>query len=78
MSTTNDEEEGKSDEVDDDIFYFHRGKLFRFMSSVYEWKTKDLGDAKFLKRWKSWRNDRTRVDHRYGTRWYEEAEWFSD
>ena len=51
--TTNEEEEDViSNEIDEDIFYSHRAKLYRFMSSVYEWKTKDLGDLKSLK-WKN-------------------------
>ena len=76
------DEQGEEDVISheiDIIFYFHRAKLYRFMSSVYEWKGKDLGDAKFLnKRGKTWRNDRTRIDHRHGRRQYEEAGWFSD
>jgi len=78
-STTNEEEEDViSDEIYEDIFYCHRAKQYRFMSSVYEWKGKDLGDAKFLKRGTTWRNDRTRIDHRYETQRYEEAGWLSD
>ena len=48
------------------------------MSSVYEWKRKDLGDFKSLKREKDLGNNRTRVDHRSGTRRNKEAHWFSD
>ena len=55
--TTNEEEEDAiSDEIDEDIFYFHRAKLYRFISSVYEWKTKDLGDLKSLKWGEHFRN----------------------
>ncbi len=64
-STTNEEgEDVIFDEIYKDIFYSHQVKLYRFMSSVYEWKRKDLGDFKSLKREKDLGNNRTRVDHR--------------
>jgi len=78
-STIEDEEDDEmSDEIDQDIFFTHRAKLYSFMSRVHEWKRKPgLDDVKSLKRRKHLRNNRTRV-YRYRTRCDEEADWYSD
>jgi len=78
MTIEDEEVDVMADEIDEDIFFTHRAKVYRFMSSVYEWKRKLNFDAvKSLKSGKHLRNNRTRI-HRYRTRCDEEADWFSD
>jgi len=71
-STTDKEEDVIAAEIDQDIFFTHRAKLYRFMPKEYDWKRKGFDDVGFLKKGKRLRIRPTR-DDRYRTRWDEEA-----
>jgi len=61
-----------TDKIEEDIFFIHRAKLYRFIPNEYDWKPKGFDDVGFLKKGKRLRIHQTR-DDQYRTRWHEEA-----
>ena len=62
LEESEDEEDVIEDEIDEDIFFIHRAKLYTFMPNENYWKWKGFDDVRFLQKGKRLRIHRTRDD----------------